>query len=126
MREIDRRTGFSRRGFIRTAAAAPAAIAAGASISASAAWAADAKSIAPHAMATLVRAARDIYPHDHIADRLLHHCAITPWDAKAAARTKRTRGTDCRGRYRPPECQDAQRCGFGSALRRTWHGKPTG
>ncbi len=82
MREIDRRTGFSRRGFIRTAAAAPAAIAAGASISATAAWAADAKIIAPHAMATLVRAARDIYPHDHIGDAFYVR-AITPWDAKA-------------------------------------------
>ena len=82
MREIDRRTGFSRRGFIQTAAAAPAAIAAGASISATASWAADAKSIAPHAMATLVRAARDIYPHDHIGDAFYVR-AITPWDAKA-------------------------------------------
>ncbi len=82
MREIDRRTGFSRRGFLGTAAAAPAALAAGASISATAAWAADAKSIAPHAMATLVRAARDIYPHDHIGDAFYVR-AITPWDAKA-------------------------------------------
>jgi len=85
MREIDRRTGFSRRGFIRTAAAAPAAIAAGASISPSAAWAADAKNIAPHDMATMVRAARDIYPHDHIGDSFYVR-AITPWDAKAGAR----------------------------------------
>ena len=82
MREIDRRTGFSRRGFIRTAAAAPAAIAAGASISATAAWAADAKNIAPHDLATLVRAARDIYPHDHIGD-VFYVAAVTPWDAKA-------------------------------------------
>ena len=82
MREIDRRTGFSRRGFMRTAAAAPAAIAAGASISVTAAWAADAKTIAPHHMATLVRAARDIYPHDHIGDAFYVR-AITPWDAKA-------------------------------------------
>jgi len=83
MREIDRRTRFSRRGFLQTSAAAPAAIAAGASISATAAWAADAKTIAPHAMATLVRAARDIYPHDHIGDAFYVR-AITPWDAKAA------------------------------------------
>ena len=34
-------------------------------------------------MATLVRAARDIYPHDHIAD-VFYVRAITPWDAKAA------------------------------------------
>jgi len=77
MREID-----SRRGFMKTAAAAPAAVAVGASISASAAWAQDAKSITPHAMATLVRAARDIYPHDQIGD-VFYVRALTPWDAKA-------------------------------------------
>ncbi len=82
MREVDRRTAFSRRGFLQTAAAAPAVVAVGASISASAAWAQDAKSITPHAMATMVRAARDIYPHDHVAD-VFYVKALTPWDAKA-------------------------------------------
>lgn len=84
MREIDRRTPVTRRLVLRAgAAAAPAALVAGASISASAAWAQDAKNIAPHAMATLVKAARDIYPHDHVADSFYVR-AITPWDAKAA------------------------------------------
>ena len=82
MREIDRRTAFSRRGFLKTAAASPVVVAAGASISASAAWAQDAKAISAHAMATMVRAARDIYPHDHIAD-VFYVKAIAPWDAKA-------------------------------------------
>lgn len=82
MRELDRRTTFSRRGFLKTAAASPVVVAAGASITASAAWAQDAKAIAPHAMATLVRAARDIYPHDHIGD-VFYVTAIAPWDAKA-------------------------------------------
>ncbi len=85
MREIDRRTPISRRGLLRTGAAAvPAAIVAGASIGADAAWAQDAKALAPHQMATLVKAARDIYPHDHIADSFYIR-AITPWDAKAGA-----------------------------------------
>lgn len=83
MREIDRRTQFSRRSFLRTSGAAvPVAAIAGASISASAAWAQDAKAIAPHAMATLVKAARDIFPHDHIGD-VFYVRAVTPWDAKA-------------------------------------------
>ena len=83
MREIDRRTPVSRRLLLRTGAVAvPAAVVAGASISASAAWAQDAKAIAPHAMATLVKAARDIYPHDQIADSFYVR-AIKPWDAKA-------------------------------------------
>ena len=83
MREIDRRTQVSRRSFLRrSGAAVPAAIVGGAAISASAAWAQDAKAIAPHAMATLVKAARDIYPHDHIGD-VFYVNAVTPWDAKA-------------------------------------------
>ena len=83
MREIDRRTHFSRRALLRTGAVAvPAAIVAGASISADAAWAQDAKAMQPHAMATLVKVARDIYPHDHIGD-VFYVKAVTPWDAKA-------------------------------------------
>jgi len=83
MREIDRRTQFSRRNFLRTTGAAvPAAIVVGASISADVAWAQNAKVIAPHAMATLVKAARDIFPHDHIGD-VFYVAAVTPWDAKA-------------------------------------------
>lgn len=83
MREIDRRTQFSRRGFLRTTGAAvPTAALAGVSIGADAAWAQDAKAIAPHAMATLVKAARDIFPHDHIGD-VFYVRAVTPWDAKA-------------------------------------------
>ncbi|MBC7800593.1 MAG: gluconate 2-dehydrogenase subunit 3 family protein [Gemmatimonadaceae bacterium] len=84
MREIDRRTQVSRRQLLRTGTVAlPAALVAGASISADAAWAQNAKAIAPHAMATMVKAARDIFPHDHIADSFYIR-AITPWDAKAA------------------------------------------
>ena len=83
MREIDRRTHFSRRALLRTGAVAvPAAVVAGASISADAAWAQDAKAVPPHAMATLVKVARDIYPHDHIGD-VFYVKAVTPWDAKA-------------------------------------------
>ena len=83
MRTVDPRTPVTRRLVLRAGAvAAPAAMVAGASISASAAWAQDAKAIKPHAMATLVKAARDIYPHDHIADSFYVR-AITPWDAKA-------------------------------------------
>lgn len=83
MREIDRRTHFSRRALLRTGAVAvPAAVVAGASIGADAAWAQDAKAIPPHAMATLVKVARDIYPHDHVGD-VFYVRAVTPWDAKA-------------------------------------------
>lgn len=85
MRAIDRRAQVSRRVVLRGAGAAlPAAAVVAASISADAAWAQDAKTLAPHAMATLVRAARDIYPHDHISDAFYVR-AVAPWDAKAGA-----------------------------------------
>lgn len=82
MREVDKRTRFSRRGLLRTGAAVPAAALAGATISPAAAWAEAAQALPPHVMATLVRVARDIYPHDHVAD-LFYMKAVTPWDAKA-------------------------------------------
>jgi secreted PhoX family phosphatase len=71
MRDIDRRTTISRRGFMKTTAAAPAAatIAAGVGISANAAWAQGAQNLSPHVTATLVKAARDIFPHDMLADK---------------------------------------------------------
>lgn len=87
MRIVDRRTKVTRRLFLRgSAAGVPAAAlaASGAGISATAAWAQDAKALSPHHMATLVLMARDIYPHDRIGDS--HYVkAVAPWDAKAAA-----------------------------------------
>ena len=74
MREVDRRTKVSRRVFLRgsaTAVPAAAIAAAGMSISPEAAWAQDAKTLKPQTMATLARMARDIYPHDRLADVVL-------------------------------------------------------
>lgn len=83
MRTIDRRTQVSRRVFLRgSGVAVPAAFVAASSISADAAWAQDAKTLSPQVVATLVQAARDIYPHDHISDAFYVR-AVTPWDAKA-------------------------------------------
>lgn len=82
-----------RRVLLRGAAAAPAAATASAAtlagvgaaaISAEAAWARAATALSPHAMATLVRAARDIFPHDRLGDAF-YVDAVRPWDAKAAA-----------------------------------------
>src|SRR3954451_12418636 len=82
MREVDRRTQFSRRNLLRVGAAAvPVAAAVGTRIGPDAAWAAEAQAIRPHTMATLVRVARDTYPHDHIGD-VFYVKAVTPWDAK--------------------------------------------
>ncbi|HSU05197.1 MAG TPA: gluconate 2-dehydrogenase subunit 3 family protein [Acetobacteraceae bacterium] len=85
MRQIDRRTQVTRRVFLRgSATAVPAAafVAAGATISPTAAWAQSAKTLQPATLATLVLVARDIYPHDHVAD-VFYIKAVTPWDDKA-------------------------------------------
>ncbi|MCW3474398.1 gluconate 2-dehydrogenase subunit 3 family protein [Limobrevibacterium gyesilva] len=71
MRDVDRRTRVSRRIFLRgsaTAVPAAAAAAAGMTVTAESAWAQAAKNLKPQTMATLVKAARDTYPHDRLAD----------------------------------------------------------
>ncbi|MBV8095433.1 MAG: gluconate 2-dehydrogenase subunit 3 family protein [Acetobacteraceae bacterium] len=90
MREIDRRTQIGRRVLLRGAATAiPAAAlaSAGMGISAQAIWAQSAKNLNPHTMATLVLVARDIYPHDQIADSY-YVKAVQPYDEKVATDSK--------------------------------------
>lgn len=85
MRLVDRRTPVDRRTFLKGAAsAAPAAaLASGAPLAASDAWAEGAQALTPHSLKTLVLMARDIYPHDQLSDQY-YRTAILPWDAKAA------------------------------------------
>jgi hypothetical protein len=86
MREVDKRTRVSRRVFLRnsaTAVPAAAAAAAGVAIAPEAAWAQAAKTLKPAEMATLARMARDIYPHDRLAD-VYYIKAVAGYDAKAA------------------------------------------
>jgi hypothetical protein len=85
MRQMDRRTKVSRRVFLRgsaTAVPAAAVAAAGVSIGPEAVWAQEAKNLKPHIMATLVLMARDIYPHDRLAD-VYYVQAVAGYDAKA-------------------------------------------
>ena len=85
MRTIDPSTRFNRRALLRgsvTIVPAAALASVGITISATAAWAADVTALSPHAMATLVKLARDVYPHDHIADSF-YVTAAKPWDTKA-------------------------------------------
>lgn len=87
MREIDRRAQVGRRTFLKgsaTAVPAAALAAAGSAVDSRSAWAQNAKTLSPHAMATLVLMARDIYPHDHIAD-ICYIVAASGWDGKAAS-----------------------------------------
>jgi hypothetical protein len=85
MREVDRRSKYSRRIFLQgAAAAAPAvAVAASAGLTIEDAWADDATALAPSTLKTLVKVARDIYPHDFLVDGY-YITAIKPWDGKAA------------------------------------------
>ncbi|WP_407166698.1 gluconate 2-dehydrogenase subunit 3 family protein [Bradyrhizobium sp. ORS 111] len=85
MREIDRRSKYDRRVFLKGAAAtAPAvAIATSTGLGVADAWAGDASTLTPATMKTLLRMARDIYPHDILADSY-YITAVKPWDGKAA------------------------------------------
>src|ERR1700677_4976538 len=76
----------SRRGFMQRSALGVAAIAvtpAGALLNASEAWALDVKGLKPETMKTLILIARDIYPHDKVADRY-YAIAMKSHDDKAA------------------------------------------
>ncbi|RVU17143.1 twin-arginine translocation signal domain-containing protein [Methylobacterium oryzihabitans] len=86
MREVDPRRQVSRRNFLQSAAvAAPAAaLATGAGLSVDEAWADTAAALSPAELKTLVKVARDIYPHDFLAD-VYYITAVKPWDGKAAA-----------------------------------------
>src|SRR6202023_3705603 len=85
MREVDRRGKYSRRIFLQGAASAipVAAVASSTGIGIEDAWAADATTLPPATLKTLVKVARDIYPHDFLGDSY-YIIAVKPWDAKAA------------------------------------------
>ena len=84
-REVDRRGKYSRRSFLQGAATTVpvVAVAASAGIGIEDAWAADATTLTPATLKTLVKMARDIYPHDILVDSY-YITAIKPWDGKAA------------------------------------------
>src|SRR3954447_25635559 len=85
MREVDRRSKYDRRVFLKGAATAvpTVAIATSAGLTVSDAWADDATTLSPATMKTLLKVARDIYPHDFLGDSY-YITAIKPWDGKAA------------------------------------------
>src|ERR1700759_4882197 len=85
MREVDRRSKHSRRVFLKGAATAVPVVAVATSLSAGieGACADEASTLSPATMKTLLKVARDIYPHDALGDSY-YITAIKPWDAKAA------------------------------------------
>jgi hypothetical protein len=85
MREVDRRSKYNRRAFLQGAATAVpvVAVAAGASLGIEDAWAENGAALTPAQLKTLVKIARDIYPHDFLGDSY-YITAVKPWDGKAA------------------------------------------
>ena len=85
MREVDRRSKFDRRVFLKGAASTVPVVAAATTtgLSIQDAWADDAVALKPETLKTLVKVARDIYPHDMLADSY-YITAVKPWDGKAA------------------------------------------
>jgi hypothetical protein len=85
MREVDRRSKFDRRVFLKGAASTVPVVAAAttAGLGIQDAWADDAVALPPATLKTLVKVARDIYPHDMLGDSY-YITAVKPWDDKAA------------------------------------------
>ncbi|MGG5819721.1 gluconate 2-dehydrogenase subunit 3 family protein [Falsiroseomonas sp. HW251] len=81
MREVDKRTTVRRRVLLRGGAAAPAAIAVAATGGTAVA---DTRNLQPATMTTIVKAARDIFPHDSFPDRF-YVAAVAPYDDQAGA-----------------------------------------
>src|ERR1700743_260310 len=85
MREVDRRSKFNRRVFLQGAASTVPAVAVATTtgLGITDAWAEDATTRTPATLKTMVKVARDIYPHDMLGDSY-YIIAVKPWDGKAA------------------------------------------
>jgi hypothetical protein len=70
MTQTSARKGMTRRALLARSMAAGASLVVGAGFVAGAngAWALETQALRPETMATLIQMARDIYPHDHVAD----------------------------------------------------------
>jgi hypothetical protein len=75
---------LSRRSLIKGATAAAFMISAGAIINPVEAWGLEVRTLKPETMQTLIQMARDIYPHDRLADRF-YAIALKEYDTKSAS-----------------------------------------
>jgi hypothetical protein len=76
-------TGLDRRAFLTRTAAAAIVISSGALICAGEAWGLEVKALKPETARTLIKLARDIYPHDRLADKF-YAVAVKAYDEKAS------------------------------------------
>jgi hypothetical protein len=74
---------LSRRSFVKASGATAIMLAAGAIIHPIEAWGLETKALKPETVRTLIRMARDIYPHDRLADRY-YAVALKGYDEAAA------------------------------------------
>jgi hypothetical protein len=77
-----RADGFDRRQFLAGLGTAALIISGTAVIHTNEAWGVEVKNLKPETMRTLIKMARDIYPHDRVADRF-YAIAMKSYDAKA-------------------------------------------
>ena len=86
MSEVLDRTKMTRRSLLKGSVAAGAAFVIGGGFVAAsdAAWAMEVKHLKPGTMATLIQMARDIYPHDHVADEF-YAAAVKGYDSEESA-----------------------------------------
>jgi hypothetical protein len=75
--------GLDRRAFLTKSAASAILISSGALICASEAWGLEVKALKPETARTLIKLARDIYPHDRLADKF-YAVAVKGYDDKSA------------------------------------------
>jgi len=83
MLATEQRKGLSRRDLLRTSGAATIVVLAGAIVHPGEGWGLEAQGLSPETMRTLVKLARDTYPHDRLPDRF-YAVALKPFDAQAA------------------------------------------
>ena len=81
-RAIPQPHGLDRRAFLTRAAVSAIVISNGALICFDEAWGLEVKALKPETARTLVKLARDIYPHDRLADRF-YAVAVKGYDEKA-------------------------------------------
>ena len=88
MRTIDKRVKVTRRNFLKSGAAAAGvtALAGGGTVTIdpNGAWAMTTQHLKPETMVTLVKMARDLYPHDQSGRRLLRQGGRSPTTARPA------------------------------------------
>jgi len=80
----DNDVSLSRRSLLKNATAAAFMISAGAIINPLEAWGLEVNTLKPETMQTLIQMARDIYPHDRLADRF-YAIALKEYDTKSAS-----------------------------------------